>query len=340
MTQDLFHQNYLSMLKKTKIYSSIIITYRCNAKCNMCQVWKYPTEPSEEIGLDVIEKLPDTFFANITGGEPFIRQDLPQIVDVLRKKTKRIVISTNGYFTDRIVSLCEKYPDIGIRISIEGLPKTNDEIRGVPDGFDRGLRTLLKLRVMGIKDIGFAMTVQDSNCRDLLPLYHLVKGLGYEFATAVVHNSHYFHKWDNKIHDRELVCGELKKLVKEFLCSRKPKDWFRAYFNWGLINYIYGNKRPLVCDMGKVGFFVDPYGEVLACNGVDEKQAMGNLNTQTWDEIWNSPQAENVRRMVKDCGKNCWMVGSAAPAMWQNLKVPVMWIVKNKLKLMLAKEGI
>jgi len=328
------------MNKKNKLHASIILTYRCNARCNMCEVWKYPTKPSEEIGPDVIEKLPETFFTNITGGEPFIRQDLPEIVEVLRKKTKRIVISTNGYFTERIISLCEKYPDLGIRISIEGLPKINDDIRDIPDGFDKGLRTLLKLRAMGIKDIGFAMTVQEINCRDLLPLYHLAKGLGYEFATAAVHNSHYFHKWDNKIDDKELVCGELRKLVKEFLRSGKPKDWFRAYFNSGLINYIYGNERFLRCDMGRNGFFVDPYGDVLACNGMDKKQSMGNLNTQSWDEIWNSLQAKKVRRMVKDCRKNCWMIGSAAPAMWQNLKVPVIWIVKNKLRLMLAKEVI
>ena len=118
----------------------------------MCNVWQSPTKPSEEIGLDVIEKLPETFFTNITGGEPFIRRDFPEIVKILRKKTRRIVISTNGYFTDRIVDLCKTYPDLGIRISIEGLPKANDEIRAIPDGFDRGMRSLLTLREMGIRD--------------------------------------------------------------------------------------------------------------------------------------------------------------------------------------------
>ena len=88
-----------------KLHASIILTYRCNAKCNMCYAWKNPTKPSEEIGVDVISKLPEMFFTNITGGEPFVRQDLPEIVEVLRRKSKRIVISTNGYFTDRIIAL-------------------------------------------------------------------------------------------------------------------------------------------------------------------------------------------------------------------------------------------
>ncbi len=104
---------------------------------------------------------------NVTGGEPFIRKDINEIIDVIRPKTNRIVISTNGFFTEKIIELFKKYPDLGIRISIEGLQKSNDTIRGIRNGFDRGLRTLLTLRRMGIKDIGFGMTVQDVNCRDL-----------------------------------------------------------------------------------------------------------------------------------------------------------------------------
>ena len=89
--------------KKAKLHVSIIITYRCNAGCNMCEVWKHPTKPSEEIGLDTIEKLPDMFFCNITGGEPFVRQDIYEIVLVLRIKAKRSVISSNGTFTAMII---------------------------------------------------------------------------------------------------------------------------------------------------------------------------------------------------------------------------------------------
>ena len=314
-----------------KLHTSIILTYRCNAKCNMCEVWKHPTKPTEEIGLDVIKELPDTFFTNITGGEPFIREDLPEIVEVLRNKTKRIVISTNGYFTERIINLCKRYPDIGIRISIEGLAKANDEIRGIPDGFDKGLRTLFELRAMGIKDIGFGMTVQDSNCHDIIPLYLLAQSLGYEFATATLHNSHYFHKWDNIINNKDTVTAEFQKLIDHMLTSKKIKEWFRAYFNYGLINYIKGNQRLLPCEMGQNGFFVDPFGDVLACNGMDEKQSMGNLKEITWHEIWSSKRAEEVRQMVKNCKKNCWMIGSAAPAIWHSPLKPIMWVIKQKV---------
>jgi len=203
-------KNLLKMPKEI----CVIITYRCNAKCNMCNVWQNPTKPSDEITPADIDKLPSGLnFINITGGEPFVRQDIAEIIKVIKPKTKRIVISTNGYFTERIIALCSKYPDLGIRISLEGLPKSNDSIRGMQDGFDRGLRTLLALRKMGCKDIGFGMTVQDINCKDLLPLYELSDALNYEFATATLHNSQYFHKLDNRIENKDAVCAEFSKLV-------------------------------------------------------------------------------------------------------------------------------
>jgi Fe-coproporphyrin III synthase len=325
-------------MRSNKLHGVIIVTYRCNARCNMCDVWHYPTKANEEIGLDVLAKLPDLYYLNITGGEPFIRQDLPEIVRLMRKKAKRIVISTNGYFTDRIVALCREFPEVGIRISIEGLPKTNDDIRQIPDGFDRGLRTLLELRSMGLKDIGFGMTVQDLNAKDLVPLYHLGQALDYEFATATLHNSHYFHKLDNVIKDKAAVNGEFKKLIRELLRSKKPKEWFRAYFNLGLMNYIEGRPRMLACEMGRDGFFVDPAGDVLPCNGMTEKQSMGNLHERTWEQIWNSDRAQEVRAMVKSCGKNCWMMGSAAPAILSHPVKPLTWVFKNKLRLVLGKD--
>ncbi len=319
----------------------IILTYRCNAKCNMCNVWHHPTRAEEEITVEEIEKLPSGLrFINITGGEPFIRRDIEEIIRIIHPKTERIVISTNGFFTEKIVKICERYPDLGIRISTEGLQNANDAIRKIPGGFDRTLRTLLTLRRMGIKDIGFGMTVQDTNCKDLLPLYELSDALGYEFATATLHNSHYFHKLDNRIDDKDMVCNEFSKLISELLKSKSVKKWFRAYFNYGLMNYIYGGKRFLPCEMGIESCFVDPSGDVLACNGMDIKVSMGNIKEHTFDDIWNSDQAEKVRNIVASCQKQCWMVGSASPAMKKHIHIPIKWILKNKLRVLFDREPL
>ena len=281
-------------MAEKKLNGTVIVTYRCNARCSMCNRYKAPSKAEEEISIETIKKLPRMYFTNITGGEPFIRTDLKEVVRELYKKSDRIVISTNGFFTDRIIDLCKEFPQIGIRISIEGLEKTNNEIRGLNDGFRRGYDTLKKLREMGMKDVGFGMTVQDKNAPDLVPLYELSDKMGMEFATASLHNSFYFVEAKNIIHDRPMVAKNFENLVNELLKSNSPKKWFRAYFNHGLINYIYGQKRLLPCDMSFDTFFIDPYGDVMPCNGTKDKEVMGNLNRQTWDELWNSPEAEAV----------------------------------------------
>lgn len=321
-----------------KLNGTVIVTYRCNARCTMCNRYKAPSVPEEEISIETIRKLPPMYFTNITGGEPFIRTDLKEIVRELDKISDRIVISTNGFFTDRIIDLCKEFPNVGIRISIEGLEQTNNEIRGLQDGFNRGYQTLVKLKEMGLKDVGFGMTVQDRNAPDLVPLYELSNQLDMEFATASLHNSFYFVEAKNIIHDRPMVAKHFEDLINRLLESNSPKKWFRAYFNHGLINYIYGQKRLLPCDMSFDTFFIDPYGDVMPCNGTKDKEVMGNLNDKSWDEVWNSEQAEAVRRKVRSCDRQCWMIGSASPAMHKYIWVPAWWVARHKIMSLFGKK--
>lgn len=313
-----------------KLNGTVIVTYRCNARCTMCNRYKAPSKPEEEISIETIKKLPQMYFTNITGGEPFIRNDLKDIVRELYKKSDRIVISTNGFFTDRIIDLCKEFPNVGIRISIEGLEDTNNAIRGLENGFNRGYTTLNKLVEMNHPDVGFGMTVQDANAKDLVPLYELSNEMNMEFATASLHNSFYFVEAKNIIKDRPMVAQNFENLINELLKSNSPKKWFRAYFNHGLINYIYGQKRLLPCDMAFDTFFIDPYGDVMPCNGTKEKEVMGNLNEQSWDELWASEQANKVRAKVRGCNRNCWMIGSVSPAMHKYIWVPAAWVIKHK----------
>lgn len=118
--------------------ASIILTYRCPMRCVMCNIWKNPTNSKEEIKASDLRSLPKLKFINLTGGEPFIREDLPEIVEECYKHTSRIVISTSGWFEDRIIALAQRFPNIGIRISIEGLSDKNDELRGREGALTRG----------------------------------------------------------------------------------------------------------------------------------------------------------------------------------------------------------
>lgn len=315
--------------------ASIILTYRCPMRCKMCNIWQYPTDKKEEIKAADLKSLPKLKFISLTGGEPFIREDLAEIVEECYRHTNRIVISTSGWFEDRVIALAKKFPNIGIRISIEGLSQKNDELRGQNGGFDKGLRTLLTLKSMGVKDIGFGCTVSNNNSKDMLSLYQLSLSLGLEFATASFHNSYYFHKEDNVVTNKEEVCSDFAQLIEWQLKENSPKSWFRAFFNMGLINYIEGGRRMLPCEAGSANFFIDPWGEVYPCNGLEKKywkESMGNIHEADFMTIWTSEQAAKVRAMVAKCPKNCWMVGTASPVMHKYIKYPAKWALKNKLR--------
>ena len=310
-------------------------------QCKMCNIWKYPTRKEEEIKASDLATLPPLKFINLTGGEPFVRTDLAEIVEECYRHAPRIVISTSGWFEDRVIELARRFPKIGIRISIEGLSQTNDHLRGREGGFDKGLRTLLTLKEMGLKDIGFGCTVSNNNSRDMLALYDLAKSLGLEFATAAFHNSYYFHKDDNEITNRNAVTADFAELIRRQLSEKHPKSWFRAYFNMGLINYIEGGRRMLPCEAGTTNFFIDPWGEVFPCNGLEErfwKESMGNIHNAPFSEIWSSEQAERVRAKVRNCPKNCWMVGTASPVMHKYISRPMKWALTNKLRVMRGLE--
>ena len=289
------------------------------------------TRPAEEVGVEVYEKLPQMDALNLTGGEAFLRSDLDEIVTLLKTKARRIVISSNGWFVDRTLRLFMKHGNsIGLRISIEGLSHANDSIRGMQKGFDNAIRILTSLHSMGIEDIGFGLTIQDANANDVKGLFQLAKMMKVEFATAALHNSFYFHKQDNRIDSVQDTILALKEVAEDLLKSPRPKDWFRAYFNYGLMNYVQGRERLLPCRMAHDAFFLEPNGDVLPCNGMDSPMPFGNLREQTWDEIWYSQAAEDARNAVRNCPKQCWMMGSVGQEIKKHPVGPMRWILEHK----------
>lgn len=321
--------------------AAVITTYRCSSRCGMCHTWKYPTRPEEEFEPGLLDRLPRLSFCNISGGEPFLRDDIEDIVAIARKRARRVVISTNGYDTARIVALARTFRDVGVRVSLEGLPAANDALRGRKDGFDHGLRTLLRLQALGMKDIGFGITVADGNAGDLLDLYRLAKHLKMEFATAVVHNAAYFHKRDNVIEHPEDVARAFEELVRRLLRTGGIKNWYRAYFNQALADHVRGKPRPLPCGAGTDLFFLDPWGEIRPCNGAEDDGplgSMGNLREAPFEDLWRSEKARRIRTAVRACTRNCWMVGTAAPAMRKSLGRTTLWVLGRKGRSLLTSR--
>jgi MoaA/NifB/PqqE/SkfB family radical SAM enzyme len=320
---------------------TIISTYRCNSRCSTCHIWKYPTRPTDEIPLEVLEKIPSGIDnLNISGGEPTLRADLADMVDILHPKARKLEISTNGIFPYRLEPIIKKYPDIKIRFSLEGSEEVNNAIRGEKNGFQIKVNGLQRLKDLGGRDLGFAITIQDENIQSLAFLYHLTQEMKVELATSALHNGFQFHKNDNYPYDRLSVAQGIQYLITEMLRTNSVKNWFRAYLNLGLMEKILGNDRLIPCTAASDFVFIDPWCDVYACN-VRCDLLLGNLGHQTWQQIYHSSQFGEARQKVSSCPQNCWMVGSARTAM-RNSKFtrfpkfkPLQWVFINKIRVSL-----
>lgn len=323
---------------------TVISTYRCNSRCSMCYIWQNPTIPKEEVTLETLDKLPSGIDnLNVSGGEPTLRKDLHEVIDVLYPKARITEISSNGLHPERLEPIIRKYPNIKIRFSIEGFAETSDRIRGEQGGFATKLAGLRRLRELGGTDLGIACVIQDDNYGELVKLYTFAREEGFEFATSALHNAFQFHKNDNFFYDRLTVAREVENLITEMLRTNSVKAWFRAYLNLGLIRKILGQDRLIPCTAGTDFLFIDPWADVFACN-VRTDLLMGNLARQSWEEIMNGPVARSIRAKVAHCEQNCWMVTTARTAMRSTLVPqapklgPAMWVLRNKLRVMFGKR--
>lgn len=323
---------------------TIISTYRCNSRCQMCYIWKNPTDQKEEVSIETLSKLPGGFDnLNVSGGEPTLRRDLSEMVDELYPKARILEISSNGLQPKRLEPIIKRYPDIKVRFSVEGNEATNNAIRGEKNGFRTKLDGIRMLREAGGTDLGFAMVIQDENADQLVRVYELARSEGIELATSTLHNAWQFYKNDNYFYNRMTPAKEVEGLITAMLRTNKVKNWFRAYLNLGLIEKILGHDRLIPCTAGSDFAFVDPWSDVWACN-VRSDLPLGNLARQEWSEIIGSNQARTTLGKVRACSQNCWMVTTARTAMrsrWipQLPKLgPLSWVAWNKLKVSLGGE--
>lgn len=322
---------------------SVILTYRCNSKCSMCYVWQNPTVPQREVTLDALAKLPSGIDnLNLTGGEPTLRLDLADVVDLLYPKAKTLEISSNGLHPERLEPIVRRHPDVKIRFSLEGCADTNSKLRGEMHGYETKLAGLRRLKELGGTDLGFGVTIQDDNAEELVELFHLARDMCVEMATSALHNGFQFHKNDNVPYARVKIARGIERLIVEQLKTQNVKSWFRAYLNLGLIAKVLGHDRLLPCMAGSGFAFVDPFADVYACN-VRPDLLIGNLEQQSWSEIVEGDAAARARDLVAQCTQNCWMVGSARPAM-RNPRFsrlprigPIAWVAANKLRVSVGR---
>ncbi|NUP88765.1 MAG: radical SAM protein [Candidatus Sumerlaeia bacterium] len=314
----------------------LAVTYRCNARCVMCDIWK--DYPPDVLRPEDYERLPTTLkYVNVSGGEPFLRPDLPEIIEVVLQRSPRaqVVISSNGFLPrrvhDQMARIVKFYPRIGIGFSVDGLSEMHHRIRGIAGGFERLMESLRICQDLGVKNIRIAFTASRDNVGDFRRVYELANEMGVQFTCAVAQDSsHYFKKQGNITVENEPLREELEYIVSSELRSSSPKRWMRAYFESGLYEFAAGQTRLQRCHAGSSFFFLDSYGNVYPCNVLDEP--MGNIREQTFEEIWFGKDADRVRETVEGCPNGCWMICTARTSILESKSEVLAWVAKNKIR--------
>jgi MoaA/NifB/PqqE/SkfB family radical SAM enzyme len=307
----------------------LAVNHRCNTFCAMCDIWSKPDR--HELPPDFYRRLPKSLKnINISGGEPFMRDDIPEIIAVLRDHldNPRFVFSTNGMLTDKIVKQAVEMAPVAIRVSVDGAGEMHDKIRYVKGCFERVTGTVRKLKEAGIKDLGIACTGSKDNPGALGDVKRLAIELGVDYVCSVVHSSELYFGDQGDMVPRDAATREdLYQISKTQLRSMRPKDWFRAYYTDGIMDYIDGKPRREPCTAAVDHIHVDHRGMVFPCNILN--RPLGNLNEMTWEEIEAAPSTEAVLTDVAGCQIQCWMSCTVAPGMKRNPLPPLKWIASR-----------
>lgn len=293
----------------------LAVTLLCNARCVMCDIWK--NRGLDFTPIDVYRKLPSSLeMIDLTGGEPFLRPDLAQVVAIVRQTCPkaRILITTNGFLhkniekqTDDILSAD---PKIAFRLSLDGGQDMHEKIRNVPQAYEKVIYTIDLLKKIGVKDLGIIYTLMAQNKHELKDVYSYTKAQGINFSLNIVHDSPvYFGNQKTSLRPRPSeVKGHFDWLFWQQLKSVNPKNWAKAWFNKYSYQYMVTHKRALPCHAGENFFYMDPFANIFMCHL--KNWPIGNLKTQTFAEIWNGKPKQKFLPLVKKC-HDCWIICTA-----------------------------
>ncbi len=190
---------------------TIEVTNKCRLRCRCCDIWR--EKRLYELPLPLLTATLKSLHASfrihgisITGGESFLHPDIAGILKTLaawraRRHIRSFGVYSSGAFPDIIDRVLKKDAAIlagmGIGISVDGLEKTHDALRG-RDAYRQTMKTLRRLsgRYGGMFDVELKFTVSGVNCRELFDVYELARAHGFRFTPKVVEGNvpAYYHR--------------------------------------------------------------------------------------------------------------------------------------------------
>lgn len=351
---------------KTPQYLILYVTNDCWMKCNHCfynEEFRNTNNLQKDLlSYNELEKLANSInkilYLSITGGEPFIREDLEGIIKLFTHKNKvhRYQIPTSGYKTSLIVEKTQRIladnPGIPFRIhvSLDGNEEVHEKIRAKKGSFKNAVDTILELNKLKDKysyfDVGVATTISNYNqniieeINDIIEKIHpdgewcinIIRGKPKDSNIGKVELENY-----SKAH--EIINRRIKEGSYKGYSGHFTARWLTAKnaARRKIIRKILQNEyKGGGCSAGSLGGIVYPDGSVYPCELLSE--SFGNLKDYNFQLplLWNSKKADEIRNRIQDnnciCTQECNLSTNflIQPQTWPSLILERFRLFKNK----------
>jgi MoaA/NifB/PqqE/SkfB family radical SAM enzyme len=306
--------------------ANFTVSNSCNGRCTTCNIWKMDPRPDPTI--DQItgffeanrESLRNLKFIQLTGGEPFLRDDLPEIASAVHEAAPKCMIwlPTNGLLPENIrqttmelLSQTDK-PLIGVTISLDGEGDAHDIQRGVDGSYKKVMQTLKLLSDLKKKtgrlhlSTGFTLTANNYVQAPLVQRLSYKYGADFSIRPVNISEHYYQNTEQNGNFDTDGVWRTVKYLAH---LVRNEKGLFSsltmlAYLR-GIKEFI-GDGRTLPCSAAKESVFIDGVGDVFPCIVMNHK--LGNAYESPLNEILASEETVMACGVINELQcPTCWL---------------------------------
>ena len=277
----------------------------------------------------------------ISGGEPFLRRDLAEVVQLFynNNKVRDVRIPTNALPTPQIISTVKKILEscpnlhLEIDISVDGFAETHDKIRGVEGNFEKALETLTLLETIREEQPNLTLYVNSVITREN---QEEIIELGEYFKQNADIDGHYFQIIRGDPKDRTLenvTPNELKEIYRKalalnlhYLSKAQRKEstldrakkayWAAGYaftYRTQYSNYVNGASWKMPCTAGQTSIVIDYNGDVRVCElrkPIDNLRKHGMDFQRFWRSIERRLEVQSVKLDKCFCTHICFMYDS------------------------------
>lgn len=302
-------------------FIQVNLTTRCNLRCRICTNFQYPSDPGQELtGKEIKAVILQGQKMGIrqivfSGGEPFLRDDLFEILEFIKENTlMKVTITTNATLID--AGMAEKITDAGsianLQISLDGASeKTHDSVRG-QGTFAKTIQAikLLNQARNNTLSIGASFTIIAANYAEMPAFLDLCRQLNIDQVLFIpfIEDNTYTHK-NYSLRDLLLkkealsAFGPILAAVADFK-SRYDRPVISNFENLFLYEKYFAGRldnRYWQCFAGFHWIQVNPHGDMRMC-----EWPYGTLRgNKSLPEIWNSREACAARIKIKGCKRLC-----------------------------------